>query len=219
MKLLHIKKSHVIWLVGLRPKTKPAPRAYLIDLIAKRYSFVGFPTNIQELGDEVVFQDGQYDGLAIDKLSLFPDGLVAESTGNTKDVDAFLDDAVAWATAELGYEVISTPGVRQTITKTYSTTLEAHLELDLERWLSQLSPVTELLNSLMKGSAPAPYRPAGIYFNYDDTLNKPVSTGTFKLERKIAKRFDPNVYLSIAPLTTDDHVKFLESLEQTSRRK
>lgn len=216
MKLLKIKQGQAVWLFEARRQAGPLPVLETCAALAQRYKFAVFPTTSEQANaEETVFRMGQFAGVAIDKLSVFSDGVVVESAADTDHVDAFLDDAMAWFIDEWGYEIMPHPAPR----RTHTTVLETYLEVSLERWLEPINGLSKALNSLVDRKDGNQYRPAGIYFNYDDPLNQAHSNSVCKIERKVAKVFDENVYVSVAPLTTRDHLKLLTTLEKLAPKK
>jgi hypothetical protein len=212
MKLLKINQGQAVWLLNLRRPAGPLPLPELCALIRSRYQFQSYPAELREATDELIFQVGQFQGVAIDKLGIYSDGAVVDTKANIEVADAFLQEALDWLASEFDYEVVEHPPLR----KLYSSNLEVKLDIDLDYWLNPLSELSTELSKVVREHCDlrSDYRPAGFVLNFDDPLSEGSGAGMFRLERRIAKPFDPSIYLTTAPLKTDDHLKLLEMIEQ-----
>lgn len=215
MKLLRINRGQAVWLLNLRRPAGPLPLPELCEYIQNRYQFQSYPSEPTELiKDEFIFQLGRFQGVAIDKLGIYPDGAVVDTRADIEVADAFLQDALDWLTKELDYDVVEHPPLR----KLYHSILEVRLDIDLDRWLTPLVKLSDMLSEMVRKHCDLKndYRPAGFNLNFDDPLNEGTGAGVFKFERKIAKPFDANIYLTSAPLRTNDHLQLLETLERAA---
>ena len=102
MELKTVDNSRVILLTQLH---RPAGQLFLpmaLEAIVNRYHFQKFPSPESCSFVSLSFQQGVFDGVAIDEFAIYPDGVVVSSRSNTDDLDAFVDDLLAWARSDLG---------------------------------------------------------------------------------------------------------------------
>lgn len=216
MKLLSVKQARSIWLV---PLVDLNPRGLnllsFIRPIIEKYKFVEVPIKPEELdlGKGVKFaggsfqKDSQHD-LSID-LTLFNDGLVADTRSSTNDSDAFLDELLTWAATDFGLvhyqEVLRS--------KVYLSELWVQTDKSLNSINPKLESFARRLTSLIVGHEyhPIAFETYGIWFWTDQTITNPPPP--FKLERPEGIPFAENRYYSVAPLQTEAHLEVLEELE------
>ncbi len=219
MKLLSVKQARSIWLV------------YLVDLnphglnlltfippIVEKYKFQLFPTKPEELGfgketREIKFSGGSFQkdpqhNIGVE-LTIYNDGLVADTRSSTKDSDAFLNEFLNWISSE--FDLVPFQEVLRS--KAYVSELWVQTDKSLNTLNPKLEHFAKRLTSLIIGHShhPIAFETSGITFWTDPTVVNP--PGGFRFERLIDVPFSENRYYSAAPLQTDAHLEMLMELE------
>jgi hypothetical protein len=218
MKLLSVKLARSIWLVNIMDLN---PRGLnfcdLIASIVNKYKFQKNQTKPEELiGKDIIeikFSGGSFrkdtkHNIAVD-LTIFNDGLVADTRSSTINSDAFLNDLLNYVSKEFGL----TPYMEVLRSKIYVSEVWVQTDKLLNTLNPQLDIFAKRITSLIGGDSRPPinYETSGIIFWTD-----PVVTNTptpFRFERVIDRPFAENRYYSAAPLQTDVHLKMLDELE------
>lgn len=220
MKLLSIKQARSIWLAYLLDLN---PRGLnllsLIPPIVAKYKFQMFPNKPDELGfgketKEIKFSGGSFQkdpqhNIGVD-LTIYNDGLIADTRSSTNDSDAFLDDFLNWISLEFGLA----PYQEVLRTKLYVSELWVQTDKSLVALNPKLADFAKRLTSMIVGHEhhPIAFEPCGIIFWTDPTVANP--PGPFRFERLIDVPFSENRYYSAAPLKTDLHIELLTELEK-----
>ncbi|MEW6660152.1 MAG: hypothetical protein AB1424_15970 [Thermodesulfobacteriota bacterium] len=217
MKLLTVKQARSIWLtylIDLNPRGLDL--LALIPIIRDKYRFLELSPTIDKINKEtkeVKFGLGnlQKNKLSIGvDLSIYNDGLIADTRSSTNDSDAFLDEFLNWVSTEFGFM----PYQEVLRTKLYISELVVQTEKSLNTLNPKLVKFAKHLNSLILGHEhqPIAFQTTGILFWTDPTAgNNP--PGPFRFERLIDTPFRENRYYSAAPLQTEVHYGMLEELE------
>ena len=214
MEFLEIENTRVIHLTRVR---RPAGQLYLPGAAAKlieRYSFVKSPsmTDLTERRDYVAFGIGKFLDSQIQELRIYGDGVIVEARSNSKILDAFVDDLLAWNTEEFGLETI--PGTKAE--RYHESTIVVRSGKDLSKVTGPLREISSELNKLLQKQnySPRPYQVSGFILDCD-----PHAEGgrrkelSFILDRRMGAAFAENRFFSQAPLPTDDHFALLERIE------
>lgn len=201
-------------------KSSSGTIGYLPDLakqVKDQYSFIKGPKNEDLLPSDppkgAEFQHGKLVQLSriiiIDKLTVFSDGIVVDTSSSTDDSDLCLNDLAQWA-------LTATPGVTQVGPRYYLSQMEVHMDPPLATRMPQFQLIGERTTARLAGygiQAPV-YQPSVIHMYYD-TLGKPApQPGAFVLERRLNIPHSENVWFSQAPLRTWDHMQLLGELEK-----
>jgi hypothetical protein len=188
----------------------------LAEKLAKEYGFVGLPRPEQflpnvETGAE--FQHGRAligtKTVVIDKLTVFRDGIVIDTSSSTDDCDLLLVHLLRWAeTASVNIEL--------TGPRTYVSQVIVRLESALDILSSVSALVSDRIGSLLPqyGINAPKYALNAINWLFDQiertTGTKP---GPFVIERRADTPFVENLYFSQAPLKTRDHLALITAIE------
>jgi hypothetical protein len=217
MNLLSVKQARAIWLlnlIDLNPRGRNL--LALIPGIIAKYKFRGFPykpedfdltKGIKFLGG--IFQKDSQTEINID-LTVYLDGLLADTQSSSDDSDQFLDEFLTWATNKLG--LVSYNEVIRT--KSYVSELFVRTDKPLIALNPKLEKFAKHLTSLIKGHShhPVAFETVGITFWTDQTITLP--PGPFRFERVTEIPFAENRYYSAAPLQTDAHLEILMEFEK-----
>ena len=216
MKLRSVKQARAIWLVNYFDLNPYGTSLFpTIPKIAQKYMFQAVPTKPDELelGKGVNLRGGTFKNdnraIAVD-LTIYGDGLVADTRSSTDDSDVFLNEFLAWMSMEFGLA-------------SYQEFLKSKLYLS-ELWV-QTDKVLNSLNHKLddfakrltasivgRGHQHLEFETSGISFWTDPTImvNPP---GPFRFEREENAPFGEHRYYSAAPLQTDVHLELLTELE------
>lgn len=218
MKLLSIGLARSIWLFPVNDLNPRGRSLYpmLFAALVKKYEFQKFPKTADELNEQsgIKFERGVFwktpaEPIAV-SLTIYHDGIVADTRSSTTDSDAFLAEALAEASKEFKLEPIQNISVR----KTYVGEVHVQTQHSLNLLNDKLGPFLHRLSTI-PGFGEQHFETTGISFGVDQwQQTKPVS---FRLERAINVPFSENRYYSIAPLPTDAHLRLLDDLETILR--
>lgn len=214
MKVLSIEFGQVSWIFDV---SLPNGGLYLPESVPKlleKYGFVKFPTTDELLAESTnaAFEHGTYSKILIRKFAIYNDGLVAESKAGNEAARDFLDDFMDWAKVEFGATV---SGVDEPY-RIYDSRMIVQMDMDLQAQMKFTSPILEQLQEHMVdyGLPKEDYDIYGFSLQTDQTSITNKYTSPFRVERRIGKAFDKNVYFCAAPLKTNDHESLLRKLER-----
>jgi hypothetical protein len=210
MKLISIVMSQVIWLGKVSgPGGGSIYGLTLAKACQERYGFLQGPQTLADydLTKGIVFLHGYFNDFVIDKLQVYPNGVLADAKVPTDKCDSFLSDLVNWVTERGGvqFEKQSEPG-----SQLYSSQLEIQSDIDLERLFPQLSALgREIADTMRSYGLPTPdYRPSGLSLG-----NAWNDTGGFRFEGREGNNVPYGIFYAQARLKTADHLRLLERLE------
>jgi hypothetical protein len=210
------KVSVLIEIADLVPNGKIfAPE--LINAIAARCEFRKTPKEPDKLQQEggLVFELGKWEDQPINKLSLFGDGIVLETSSSTEDTDATLQALLLWAKKSL--EIHFDPAMIRR--KTFASQVTVYFDVNLD----SLHPILKKISDFVSESEskqvaqPLTFRTSGITISSNALASK-FTPGTFTIERRVNIPDAENKYYSGAPLPTLDHLALLEQFEQSLRK-
>ena len=215
MKLLSVNLARSIWffpLAELNPRGRHLYQVYLS--IIEKYRFTNYPATISEVDfqEGLKIQNGVFE--RTDKepvsvsLTIYNEGLLAETRSSTADTDAFLEDLLNWLARDfnLSYE----PGMVRA--KIYVSELYIRMDHELKTLNPRLEEFSKELSSKVPGYGEISLEVSGISFWTDP--NKIGRATPFRLERHEGMPFKENRYYSMAPLSTELHREMLEEFER-----
>lgn len=214
IELVNIDFSKVTRLCLLsRPEGWPFLPA-LSHALTERYKFCESPSSPEQLRNErISFAMGEYQGSPVDELSIFSDGIVVKGRTDSDNLDAFIDDAFAFA-REVGFSVVET----HDINTLYESNVMVRSDHELLKILDGLRSVERVLAKAIKDISGAEYKiePVGIAIGADPSKIASLRPNAFRVERRGDFEFGKHYYASLAPLSTKKHLEVLTSLEQLS---
>ncbi len=214
MKVLSVNSARSIWLVRVI-RLNPRGRSLLpaIAGLAERYHFSKLPPAaslaMQPLDlkfENGVFVDSNGTPVAVN-LSIFDDGLIAETRASTDEADRFLADVLSWASSEFGLPHYSELGVENL----YSSELTVQLILS-GIFGRKFAGITAQLKQGVSNNPGVPMELTALHFGPDPARSKRVAP--FKVERLINTPFERNEYYSAAPVPTSEHIELLRAIER-----
>lgn len=214
MKLLSVNLARALWFCPVQELNPRGKSLYqIIPYLIDKYRFKVFPSD-KEVPDEnkgIKFEDGEFltsaNELISINLTIFADGLVADSRYSTDESDAFLTDMLMNLSKDHSF-----PHHELIIRRTgYVSQLYVSTDKSLELINPRLKKISEYLCNNVKGFGENFFELGGIYFWPDQTLiNKPFN---FTFERVLNVPFSENRYYTGAPLQTDNHIELLDIIE------
>jgi hypothetical protein len=210
MKLLSVNLARSIWLCSFNELNPKGKNLYLgIPALVNLYKFRKFPSQTELLDGSkgIKFEDGEFknsEGEAIlVTLTLYNDGLVADTRSSTQDSDNFLIEI----STQLS-EAFNLPRIEQVMRKKdYLSQLFVTTDISLDLINPKLKETSKYLSDNLSGL----FEIGGISF-YSDPATRP-NPSQFTLERVLNVPFIEKKYYSSANLQTEKHLQCLEELE------
>ncbi|MGA7579062.1 MAG: hypothetical protein ACLQUW_13960 [Desulfobaccales bacterium] len=215
MKLLSVNLARSLWFGRTQDFNPRGVNLYPIitPLLIESYKFVKVPSAIEAIDDskgitygagEFVNQEGNP---VFVSLTIFPDGLVADTRSSTKDSDDFLEELMIRFSVEL-----KLPHYKDIITrKNYLSQLHVKTEISLPSINPALKEIANYLTENISGMGKVHFEVGGIHFWPEQSVvPRPAS---FIFERLLNIPFAEDSYYSGAPLQTDKHLELLKKLE------
>ncbi len=214
MKLLSVNLARTI-LLG--PMSDLNPRGASLDSIlfpflVNTYKFKKVPSlkEIPDLSKGIKFELGDFDigadhPIAVN-LTLYNDGVIADTGSSTNHTDAFLEDMYTKFS-----ELFKMPP-RESIIRRRAYLSQLFISTD--KSLEMINPRLKLISKYLSESVEEGnnvFQFGGISF-WADQVNK-VNPAPFTFERAINFPFPENRYYSAGPLSTDKHLELLDKLE------
>lgn len=150
----------------------------------------------------------------INKLTIFHDGIVLETSSDTKDTEATLQQMLMWAKEEIGIHY-EPEMIRR---KLFVSQLVVYSDMQLD----SLHPILRELAAFISPDVSRQfdqqlvYRTGGITLS-TNTLASKFSPSVFSIERRIDVPDSNNKFFSTAPLRTAEHISLLEKVEKALR--
>ncbi|MCK9376997.1 MAG: hypothetical protein M0P73_12680 [Syntrophobacterales bacterium] len=214
MKLLSINLARSLWFCPMQELNPRGKSLYhIIPYLIDKYKFKVFPSE-KEVPDEnkgIKFEDGEFltstNELISINLTIYTDGLVADSRYSTNESDTFLTDLLINLHRDFSF-----PHFELVIRRIgYVSQLYVSNDKSLELMNQKLKKISEYLSNNVKGFGEILFELGGISFWPDQTnIIKPF---TFTFERVLNVAFSENRYYSAAPLQTEKHLELLDMLE------
>ena len=213
MKLVAMGQSRSIWLFPL-VEFNPNGLSLMpcLQFLLDRYKFLKFPA-----GEELRTQQ-QYkfeDGVFIDpdgqqlwvNLSVYSDGVVADTRASTEDSDSFLHELLTSLSQDFGF----VPYEKIIRRKAYSSEVFVEMDEGFSALNQRLKSFLRELQANVASDNTIPLEVAGITFQQDPAkLN---GMYPFKFERANNAPYKDKRYYSLAPMSTQIHKQMIEKLE------
>lgn len=207
MELVSVKRAAVLLYLQLE-RTNPHLKAWkreLAKLLVERYTFLKFPQTHEEFDEEeggIAFAAGEFDGIEIVELKIFPNGLLLATGQSTETAERlFADMLPLWRRVGL---ILSHELVTKT---TYVSQVVIHSDIDLLLMSSPIAGVIE--NWFPCGSGVIS---VGIYT--DGNVNDPP---LIRIERYAREPREAMQFWAQAPLSTPLHLTLLTRWETVVR--
>ena len=217
MELLYVGQARSTWLFDI-DTLNPRGRAIfpsVISLLKEYYGFDKAPASATDFDDSkgLAFKQGSFrnsEGFPINvELTIYGDGVSANSFSSTRDTDDFISDAITRLTRELSLSF-----QLQTVRRKLPLS-EVFFRLDgaMAALQPKLNAFAAKVSKLHTHLATAPqFELGGISF-LTDVSEVALKPAPFVIERKTGSRFSENQFFSKAALHTDDHLAMLKEFE------
>jgi len=182
---------------------------HLVRALESRYGFLVSPKNIEEfdLQKGIIFKGGYLHGKHIvSRVELYNNGIRVETSEGTVIADQFIDDLLGWLAFDAGIE-ISQSGL-----KIYNSSMEVEMPVSFSHTFERLDNVGIQIGNFVNayGGPDVRFETVGFVL-WTQMQNQ--GPGQFRIERRLEKPFEDNVFFSSAPLSTTDHLAALSALE------
>lgn len=213
MELVSVTLSRAIFLFdldSLNPFGKMSAAEVTAEMI-KRYQFAQSPQALPEITMEkgAEFLSGRFGEVVIDKLTMYPNGLVVDTRQSTEESEMVAQDILDAARDQLG-SVVSV-GRKHFVSQ---VTFRSDMKLAaINPVVSEISvQVADFLRLGLKQEFTV--EPAAIIINIDTSKTR-VTPGKFTIERRADTPFEEKLYFSSAPLHTPTHLELIEKFEKS----
>ncbi len=186
----------------------------LVEAVVSRYGFQKFPQKYEDFNEEkgIVFESGFYDGVQIEKVTIYTFAIVLDTRASTDDSERLFNNMMSWAAAE--FKITYDPDM---ITrKAYISTLTFFSDIPfIIRCVSNpVRRACEVLSAHVdqQFGNELEYTPTNLVIGHD-VLKRKYGLASFTIQRRNEAPFEENKYFSEAPLPTKFHIKMLEILE------
>jgi hypothetical protein len=187
----------------------------VVERLAKECRFIKYPQKPEDFsGDKgIIFEAGTFKGQNIDKIIIFPGGIVLDTREGTDASERTLALLLEWGADEFGLAYRPEMLKRRVYVGSLVVTSEVPL-LEVNPVLRHISTVvTQEMEACL--GRPLPYEPTALAVGYDK-LNTSFTPTAFTLERREGLPFSDNKYYSNAPLKTQVHLQLLEAIEKAA---
>jgi len=215
MEVLGIRTARVIAYVPIE-EINPFGKVLIPTVTAafvERYGFMAFPQTLADFDETkgVAFGVGTWKDIAIDRVTIYNNGILVDTRESTHASEDFLSDAMTWLGETLGVkykpETFHRKGYLSEVLVRCDKPL-SRLHPAIEAWCNKLSVYLEPFTDRQKLS----FELSGLAFGYDPLSTKlPISQ--FRIERLLDTPFSENKYYAAAPLPTGIHLELLTDLE------
>ncbi len=179
--------------------------------IHERYGFAVFPRSLGEVNLEkgIEFLSGRLGQIAIDKLTLYSNGLVVDTRSSTEDSEAVCVDFLDEARKRLAATIVVS---RRQFVNQFSF----RSGMKLARMNPVLAKITETIIKELGTDLRQDFivEPNSVKVSVDLTQVR-VSPGLFAIERREDIPYSENTYFSSAPLRTKLHMQLVEEFERS----
>ncbi|WOH55298.1 hypothetical protein [Bradyrhizobium sp. BWC-3-1] len=201
--------SRIVYLTNIVRAEGSTYLPELAQLVIQRYSFLKFPNADDLQKDTQAFAVGKFDGVQINELNVYGDGIIVSGRCSTQRLEAFIKDLFDVVRA-VGYSEsdIFEPEMY------FESSIVVRARTDLAISFGPPPRTTSLIQDALAKQTGANYLPFSTHFETDlhgpKTRRRPVR---FTLERRTGTPFDKHVFYSQAPIRTEEHLALLEQIE------
>lgn len=213
MRLQAVGLARSIWLFPIAD-WNPRGRSMIPVFLAlvEQYKFLKYPSlNEIDWQKGLKFEDGVFKTNAGEELAatltIYPDGVTADTRSSTIDSDEFLDKTLNWLAEDFNYA----PYLNVLRKKIYSS----ELYVKMEQPVSGINPELPQFMNRISSSLPDGRTPFRVGINFTTDSTNPGTPLIFRLEPAAGFPFSENRYYSHAPLETNAHISLLGEFEAT----
>lgn len=215
MQLLSVGLARSIWLFDTN-QLNPSGKSIFPDALTwlgEKHSFQTFPKTLADVDKEkkgFIFTAGEFqtdpDPIMVN-LSIYSDGLVAETWSSTEKGDLFIEDVLRSAASR--YSLVIPSAIR----KQYVSELTVRLDSPLPTSDPLIAAFCKTLDRLFEKHRLPPFELNGMGFGFDMAFSSYKPPG-LTVERKLGVDFGLNQFWSRSAFATKDHIFALEEFEK-----
>lgn len=213
MEIIAIALARVAALVEVQ-QWDPLGKASSLEAIAKlgsRFTFTKVPTRLEELNLQkgIELCEGTLGDIRIARLTIFANGIVADTRSSTEHSEKVLSEILAMAHEALGAKI--TPA---------RLTFTSQLIFRSNMRLAALNPILPKLARVLTDRVSGDlkhcfeFEPTAILLNVDTSQAKTLPA-MFSIERRAEVPFIENTFFSSAPLRTGEHMEVVKAFEES----
>lgn len=218
MKIFNVVAARSTWLFDLADLNPKGKSLFpdMIEWLKDTYNFKDAPNPetvpTADNKNGLPFKRGEYQAreevfVAVE-VTLFDDGLVANSSSSTEDTDRFLENLISTATSE--FSLVFDPQIIRR--RLYLSELNVRLDNPLSNLNPKLTQFANKLSSMARSVISSDFEVAGFSL-MSDVTNAVYKVPGFAIERKLNAPFNENRFYTKAPLQTEEHISMLKELE------
>jgi len=217
MDLLAVRTARLIAHLNaeeLNPSGRPLAHDFMRAFI-ERYSFIKTPTTAAEILDTenkgLTFEQGKLGDVGINKVVLFDWGVVVETSASTDASEIILQDMLNWGAETFGMSNRPSLVTRRNFVSEIVFSSEINLNAMNPTIQRITDSITEMVASYLGHSEP--FETYGFSLAFDSSRSKQLYT-PFQIYHLPDTPFSEKKYYCGAPLSTADHIKVIEQLEE-----
>lgn len=205
--------SRVVFLMSVHRPAGQLFMPYAGAALVARYHFQKVPTTEEISGDILNFGIGVFNGIGINEMQIYPDGLVITTRADTGLIEAFFDDLWSWAEGEWGLRETGIPPKE----RHYESAIVVKMEAGRKWKLPYSDEICSYLSSaqVSYGLREFKFSPGGYSSIVDTTAYPGRKPAVFTLARRINVPFEADIFYSAAPLNTEHHLDLLAKIERS----
>jgi hypothetical protein len=216
MQLLSVGIARSIWLFDIND-LNPTGKSIFPDVLlwlGEKYSFQTYPKSLADTDQEkkgFLFKAGEFqtsDDTIVVNLSIYNDGIIAETWSSTEKGDLFIEDVQRSLISKYG--LTFTP---ETVRKQYISEVVVRLDHPMSNINPRLAQFCKMMTDMFTRHHLPPFEATGMVFGQDTSATAYKPPG-FGVERKVGAPFSDNRFWSRSPFTTGEHLRALEEFER-----
>jgi len=180
----------------------------LVKALQERYGFTGVPDRIEgfNLEANLRLSQGYFDGTVFD-AELMAVGVRVIAASDTNVCEKIADDIIYWAKDSAG--VAAEIGEL----RVYDSVIEFHSDLKLSKLFNILGNIGGKIGDLVGGYGGPGDAYEGIGINLLPNVEEK-GPSLFRIEHRAGHPLTEGVFFSMAPLSTEDHLRVLREIEE-----
>jgi hypothetical protein len=216
MQLINVGLARSIWLFDINDLNPTGKSIFpeILVWLGEKYKFQIFPKSLSDLDKEkkgYIFTAGEFqtdENSVTVNLSIFSDGIVAETWASTEKSDVFVEEILRSAATKYGLAV-QPDTIRK---KQYISEVTVRLDHHLNNLNPKITSFCDRINKFFVRHNLPPFEITGMAFAPDTSASAYKPPGLL-IERKMGVPFTENRFWSKSPFATKDHLLALEEFE------
>lgn len=181
----------------------------MIEALRDEFLFADVPDSAEKQSG-LIFGQGEFEGIALDSMTIHDDGLVLRSRASTDFLERAYNHLIEVSRSRFDYEVVRT----HKIDRFYKSSLVVESDRNLLSPLKGLEALTRAVqNALSTDTGISADYLANGFSVAADAHKLIIKPSPFRIERRVGVDFDFGHYASESPLKTDSHLAVLQLIE------